>query len=52
VTDDLAREAVGAKTITAYRADLSHFSRWFAGSTSATFRAAAVTLVEREEVRD
>ena len=30
---ELAREEVAAKTIRAYRSDLTHFGRWFAGST-------------------
>jgi site-specific recombinase XerD len=58
VTDDtadflteLAREEIAAKTIAAYRADLTHFARWFAGSTGEAFVAAAVTPTDLRDYR-
>ena len=48
---DLAREEVAEKTIAAYRTDLSHFARWFAGSTGEAFAAAAVTPTDLRDYR-
>jgi site-specific recombinase XerD len=58
VTDDLTdffteltREEVAQKTITAYRADLTQFGRWFEGSTGESFAAAAVTPTDLRDYR-
>jgi site-specific recombinase XerD len=48
---ELAREEVAAKTIRAYRSDLTHFGRWFAGSTGEAFAAAAVTPTDLRDYR-
>ena len=39
---ELTREEMAAKTIAAYRADLTYFGRWFATSTGETFAATAL----------
>src|ERR671916_416995 len=58
VTDDLTdfiteltREEVGEKTVRAYRSDLAHFGRWFAGATGEAFAAAAVTPTDLRDYR-
>lgn len=49
--DDLGRQDLAARTVAAYRTDLSAFARWFPGTAGEPFSARAVTPTDLREYK-